>query len=326
VSSPLLERFPNLQTLALHDNAITWIPEGCFDDLQFLERLDLSGNKIAFISPQTFSSQLRSRFTSLDFNRNPLTCDCELLWLRNWIFSEQSLFASSIAEYKCHNFRPTIYLSDFKASAQSCLLSYQTSFTIIFCCSLVAITLASFLLLIRYRWYLRLVLYEVFRGRADIRRQYLLRRNFQYDVFVSYASEDVRWVRRHLMPDLQDLGLRVCDHDVDFIPGKNIVDNIVDCVGSSKKILMVFSRNFVLSNWCQYELAYCISHVMEHDDALIIVCVDDITSYEITSAMMAVIKTTTYIRWVNRPDALRSFWGRLEIALNEVLPNEEHFV
>jgi hypothetical protein len=198
---------------------------------------------------------------------------------------------------------------------------------IIFTCSFFALMLASFLLLFTFRWHLRLMLYEAFRGRGDVRRQYLARGNFRHDVFVSYASEDQRWVSRHLMPKLQGpFGLRVCDHDRDFIPGKNIVDNIVDCVDSSKKILMVFSRTFVLSQWCQFELAYCLSHVMEHEDALIIVCMDDIMSYEITPAMMALIKTTTYIQWVYHPHAIWSFWGRLEIALNEVLPDEEHIV
>jgi hypothetical protein len=198
---------------------------------------------------------------------------------------------------------------------------------IIFCCSLIAITLASFSLLFTYRWHLRLVLYEAFRGRGDVRRLYLARGNFQHDVFVSYAREDLRWVRRHLMAQLEDrLGLRLCIHEREFIPGKDIVDNITDCVESSKKIMMVFSRNFVRSQWCQFELAYCLNHVMEHEDALIIVCMDDITSYEITSAMMAVLKTTSYIQWAYHPDAIRSFWGRLEIALNEILPIGEHMV
>jgi hypothetical protein len=148
--------------------------------------------------------------------------------------------------------------------------------------------------------------------------------NFQYDVFVSYASEDFLWVRRRLMPQLEDrLGMRLCIHDRSFIPGQNIVDNITDCVESSKKILMVFSKHFVRSQWCQFELAYCLSHVMEHEDALIVACVDDITSYEMTSAMMAVLKTTTYIQWENHADAIRSFWGRLEIALHEVFLDED---
>nr|KAG5691245.1 hypothetical protein BaRGS_015213 [Batillaria attramentaria] len=63
-----------------------------------------------------------------------------------------------------------------------------------------------------------------FRGRGDRRRR-LQEHDFQYDVFVSYASEDQDWVFQHLMPELEGrLGLRLCLHERDFIPGKHIVD------------------------------------------------------------------------------------------------------
>jgi hypothetical protein len=129
------------------------------------------------------------------------------------------------------------------------------------------------------------------------------------------------------MPQLEDrLGLRLCIHEREFIPGNDIVDNIADCVESSKKILMVFSRRFVRSHWCQFELAYCLNHVLQHEDALIIVCIDDVVSREMTSAMMAVLKTTTYIQWSGQRDAIQSFWGRLEIALNEIMYVNDNYV
>ena len=137
---------------------------------------------------------------------------------------------------------------------------------------------------------------------------------------MSYDSEDEPWVREHLMAELEGrLGLRLCVHERDFIPGKNIVDNIADCVQSSKKILMVFSRDFVRSQWCQFELTFCLRHAMDHDDSLIIVCVDDVASRDMTTAMMAVMKTTTYIQWAELRDAVDSFWARLRLALREVI-------
>jgi hypothetical protein len=35
--------------------------------------------------------------------------------------------------------------------------------------------------------------------------------------------------------------------------------------------------------------------------------------------MMAVLKTTTYIQWEKGRDAVESFWGRLRLALHEVI-------
>nr|KAG5692580.1 hypothetical protein BaRGS_024140 [Batillaria attramentaria] len=96
-------------------------------------------------------------------------------------------------------------------------------------------TLTLLSLLYRYRWHIRLVLYEAFRGRGDRWRR-LQEQHFQYDVFVSYDNEDVGWVLGNLIPRLEgDLGLEFCVHQRDFIPGQNIVDNIVHCVQNSKK-------------------------------------------------------------------------------------------
>ena len=127
------------------------------------------------------------------------------------------------------------------------------------------------------------------------------------------------------MPELEGrLGLRLCVHKRDFIPGKNIVDNIAECVESSKKILMVFSKDFVHSQWCQFELTFCLSHVMDYGDSFIVVCVDDVASREVTAAMMAVLKTTTYIQWAGFDDAVGSFWKRLHFTLRAVMEPVDH--
>ena len=60
---------------------------------------------------------------------------------------------------------------------------------------------------------------------------------------------------------------------------------------------------------------------MDHDDALVIACIDDVTSgVDLTPTMMAVLYTTTYIQWAEELDARASFWGRLNIALSEIIP------
>nr|KAG5710476.1 hypothetical protein BaRGS_022294 [Batillaria attramentaria] len=68
----------------------------------------------------------------------------------------------------------------------------------------------------RYRWHIRLVLFEAYRGHADRWRR-LQEEHFQYDVFVSYDKNDLDWVQAHLMPELEDrLKLRLCVHQRDF--------------------------------------------------------------------------------------------------------------
>ncbi|XP_070191717.1 toll-like receptor 13 [Littorina saxatilis] len=318
-----LSNFSNLSRLELMSIGISSIPDGAFDSLKNLYWLNLTQNDITIVTKQTFSVETRQRLRFLYLDRNPFTCSCQLLWFRNWFVSDMELFqrnASSRLEYKCNNL-PGTSLANFTMVDQACVMSHAMNVVIVFTCTIVIVTLTITSIVFRFRWNIRLALYEAFRGRGDVRRLRLLADHFDYDVFVSYDKEDLPWVYGKLMPELEErLGLRLCVHERDFIPGNNIVDNIVECVQSSKKILMVFSKDFVRSQWCQFELTFCMNHVMNFDDVLLIVCVDDVASRDMSAAMMAVLRTTTYIQWEELDDAVHSFWGRLRLALHEIIP------
>nr|KAG5686476.1 hypothetical protein BaRGS_030058 [Batillaria attramentaria] len=174
-------------------------------------------------------------------------------------------------------------------------------------------------LLYRYRWHIRLAMYD---GRGDRLQRNFQQPHYQYDVFVSYDSEDFDWVHNCLRPQLEDgLGLRLCLHERDFTPGVPIVRNIMRSVETSKKMMMIFSQGFAESQWCQFELQLCLTHVMDTGDALLVVLLNNIQPRELTPTMMAVMKTTTYIEWADDPDARDAFWGRIPRALYDILPH-----
>jgi hypothetical protein len=341
VSAAMFDSLTELHTLDLSNNKLSHLPHGAFDSLLALRRLFLSKNKLHTISPLTFSDTWRRQIEVLRLDRNPFQCSCDLLWFRAWLVASPALFYGGYYEcqdcvvaefshylvrvdkypsvhYKCHHSHEGV--AGFLMPQQACLLSQALSGYIIFLCSVFALSLASGLLLLRYRWHLRLLLYEAFRGRDDgARQRRLAQSHFDFDVFVSYAADNSSWVRQRLVPELEGgLGLGLCIHERDFIQGNNIVDNIAECVERSKKIMIVFSRDFVRSQWCQFELSYCLLHVMDYDDSLLIVCVDDVVSTKMTTAMMAVLKTTTYLQWAEHPDTIHSFWGRVRLALHEI--------
>ncbi|XP_070209266.1 toll-like receptor 13 [Littorina saxatilis] len=310
--------FPRLKKLYLYMNKINQIPDAAFANNPILQELNMNDNQLTTVKETAFTKANHEKLRFVDLSGNPFFCDCDLRWFSDWLRSNKTLFKHSRSSYTCSNLHQEV--ASFSMPDQACLLSPATSEFIVVSFSILLVTMTAVSAVFRYRWHLRLVLYEVFRGRNDNRRRRLEEGNFDYDVFVSYASEDLPWVREHLMPELEDrLGLRLCVHERDFIPGKNIVENIADCVESSKKILMVFSNDFVRSQWCQFELAFCLRHAMDTDDVLVVVCVDDVASRDLTSSMMAVMKTTTYIQWVEDRDAMASFWGRMRMAFEEIV-------
>ncbi|MEE6498527.1 hypothetical protein FKM82_003143 [Ascaphus truei] len=81
-----------------------------------------------------------------------------------------------------------------------------------------------------------------------------LSKDDKYHVFISYSSGDSIWVYG-LIHKLEETfpSLRICYHERDFLPGKTIIDNMVECIQSSQKTLMVLSPDFVRSRWCLFE-------------------------------------------------------------------------
>jgi hypothetical protein len=284
-----------------------------------LTTLDLSYNQISLVSENTFSKETRERLQFLNLKANPFVCSCDLLGFRDWLISASHGPLDSREFYFCNN-NESFPVMDFTVNAQECLLSFQSSLTIIVTCCTLLFTFTLAIFLVRYHWHLRLHLYAAFRGRnANKRLQYLANNDFDYDIFVSYASEDATWVYRHLAPELEGRRrLRLCLCDSDFIPGRPIVDNITKCVERSRKVLMVFSRHFTRSPWCQFELTLCLSHVMDCDDVLVVGMLGHIHPDDLTTSMSAVLQTTTYIQWPRHPAEHDDFWRRLRVGLREM--------
>jgi hypothetical protein len=333
LTAAMMKPFVKLTILKLGKNAIRTIPDGCFSPLVNLRELDLSYNALTTISENTFDQETKKRLFRINLNFNPLICTCDLLNFRDWYLGEQlrgeRTFVPDINRegfgYRCTTSDDTsIDLEDFRMANQACILSREVSKMIITAVTLFLCLLTAVIALFQYRWHIRLFMYEAFRGKGNARRRYLDEGHFEYDVFVSYDSEQQPWILRHLKPRLErGLGLRLCLHYRDFIPGKNIVDNIVHCVESSKKILMVFSNDFVRSQWCQFELAYCLSHVMDYEDSLIVMCLDDVASREPTAAMRALMMTTNYIQYEQGRDGENLFWWRIRLALREIIVRQQ---
>ncbi|XP_059582736.1 uncharacterized protein LOC109285361 [Alligator mississippiensis] len=75
-----------------------------------------------------------------------------------------------------------------------------------------------------------------------------------HHIFISYSSTDAAWARgliQKLEATLPEL--KVCFHERDFMPGKTIIENMVESIQGSQKILLFLSPDFVQSRWCLLE-------------------------------------------------------------------------
>ncbi|NXF03145.1 TLR21 protein, partial [Smithornis capensis] len=142
-----------------------------------------------------------------------------------------------------------------------------------------------------------------------------------YDAFVSYSENDSNWVENIMVRELEQAcpPFRLCLHKRDFVPGKWIVDNIIDSIEKSHKTLFVLSEHFVQSEWCKYELDF--SHFRlfdENNDAAILVLLEPIQSKAIPKRfckLRKIMNTKTYLEWPTGEDQQQIFWENLKAAL-----------
>ena len=76
---------------------------------------------------------------------------------------------------------------------------------------------------------------------------------YEYDVFISYSSDDRTWVRNELLQRLETAGLRVCIDYRDFQLGKPILLNIEEAAKKSRHTLLVLTPTYVRKDWSNFE-------------------------------------------------------------------------
>ncbi|KYO28793.1 hypothetical protein Y1Q_0000005 [Alligator mississippiensis] len=75
-----------------------------------------------------------------------------------------------------------------------------------------------------------------------------------HHISIRYSGTDSAWAQgliQNLEVTLREL--KVCFHERDFMPGKTIIENMVESIQGSQKILLVLSLDFVQSRWCLLE-------------------------------------------------------------------------
>jgi hypothetical protein len=76
----------------------------------------------------------------------------------------------------------------------------------------------------------------------------------KYDVFISYAHQDRRWVQGWLLPRLEGAGVRVCIDTRDFEVGFPVVSSIESAVAQSRFTLLVLSPDYLHNDWVAGEM------------------------------------------------------------------------
>ena len=107
--------------------------------------------------------------------------------------------------------------------------------------------------------------------------------DYKYHAFIIYSNEDKLWMKRKLLPLLEERHhLTCCVHYRDFFLGWPFRDNMAYSVYTSYKVIVLFSSNFLKSNYCKYEMDIAINRLIKkQDNSLVAIRIDRVDLKEL---------------------------------------------
>ena len=328
----IFKNLARLQYLNLGKNSLLLIGFR-ISHMKKLQFLDLSDNLLSQLDTQ-FRSELDSvknhspNFT-VDMLGNPFQCSCETHAFLGWVYEKQSMF-SHYEEYACvYRNNPVL----FKNMAQMLdTLNYQCSLNMVVKVSAGLLAFLIFVIavsvfLYRHKWDVRFFFLRYVTNRKAYQELEGSNEEYVYDAFVSFHSDDQDWVWNELHENIDRIEgsektddqprFRLCIHERDFVPGDLIEENILRSIESSRKTIVVLSRNFLQSVWCEFELQIARKLCVEKGrDLIIAVMLETLpTNVRMSRSVERLIRKNTYIEWPTEPLEQIHFWNQMRCAL-----------
>nr|UCJ03280.1 toll-like receptor 4 [Onchidium reevesii] len=336
----------NLKTLNLTFNDISALPEDIFSGLDKMEylllyrnplqrfdvsiihmhnlqELDLDNTRIQLLDKATRDHidmlSGKGQNVTVDVERCPIMCDCDNLDFLKWMQKSKSVDLTNSFSYVCtypdtslkaimDGYADTIQVLGRECTSQEMLLFFVGAAT-----SIMIITIIC-AILYRFRWNIRYLYYaahSIYHGKISKTEE----TDFRYDAFICYDAQDDDFVLGKLSPELERRGLKMCIHSRDFIAGDYIASNIVKAVCSSRKTVVVLTRNLIDSYWCGFEMQMAkLESVYSGRSVLIFLLMETIPESVLGVDILYNIRNNTYIPYPDPlPDAtsMGRLWDKL---------------
>nr|UHH89804.1 TLR2B [Eudyptes robustus] len=308
-------QLPFLKELYLAKNQLKTLPDAA--RIPNLVAMSVRRNKLNSFSREKFESF--KKLELLDASDNNFICSCEFLSFIHHQAGIAQVLVGWPDKYVCDS--PLAVRGVHVGAVHLSLMECHKFLVVSLICALVFLVILI-LVAVGYKyhavWYLRMTWAWLQAKRKPKRAP---PKDICYDAFVSYSENDSDWVENIMVRELEQAcpPFRLCLHKRDFVPGKWIVDNIIDSIEKSHKTLFVLSEHFVQSEWCKYELDF--SHFRlfdENNDAAILVLLEPIQSKAIPKRfckLRKIMNTKTYLEWPLEEEQQQMFWFNLKIAL-----------
>ncbi|XP_028840040.1 toll-like receptor 2 [Denticeps clupeoides] len=309
------QELAHLKELLLSGNKFMILPIGAF--FPSLQGLYIQKNMITMFGSNDLKAYRHLQF--LEAGQNRFLCSCDFVpFLQNKIEHMVNL-TDGYSSYVCDS--PFALRGTAVMKAHLSLFECHRILITSALCSGTLILLFVLVILcsqLHVLWYLRMTWAWL---RAKRKPLVGKSADILYDAFVSYSEHDAEWVENLLVSELEgaDPHFSLCLHKRNFLPGRWIVDNIIDCIEKSHRTLFVLSDHFVSSEWCRYELDF--SHfrlVDEGNDSAVLILLEPIEKETIPKRfckLRKIMNSRTYLEWPDEEEKRVEFWNNLKVAL-----------
>ncbi|XP_077326998.1 toll-like receptor 12 [Lithobates pipiens] len=306
----IFQRLLHLKVLHLKNAGIDHLDsKDVFSDLQDLEFLIIENQNMQEMESIVFDSMPNLKY--IYFLQTTFPCSCKFYGFLLWLESNTRVSAIGFCNQKCIIKDVSMNFIFFLNSNCRSDLDFIL-FVLSFLCTLLFMCLSLFHESIQ--WY---ILYIVYIVKCWLNHRLQQKEKYEYDVFVSYNTNDELWVTEQLLPNLEQKGppfFKVCIHNRDFEVGRDIVENIMDSIYSSRWTVCIITHNYLQSNWCSLEMRMATYKLLtESKESLILIFLDKISREELLyyHRLTKLLNKKTYLDWPDHENGQQLFWARL---------------
>ncbi|XP_030845807.1 toll-like receptor 3 [Strongylocentrotus purpuratus] len=328
----LFKMLDQVTIINLDDNLLSYLDEQLFSNNPRLTTLLLSNNRLTSLNQTTFEP-IKSSLLSFDLSLNPIVCNCDLRWFRDWmsghidIIDENRTVCTS-ASLEPLRGKPLLDFDPNKLCGLNIVLVTLTPLTSIFLVVIVVV-------LYHNRWPLKYKLFLLklmvigYKEMIDARDH----NDYEFDLNIIFYDEDEEWARQQLQPALEarlPQFQRNIFGDQDLIPGMHYLDAVDYVVSHSYKTLILLSRAAVHDRWFMLKLRAAMDHVSDTEtEFVVVVFLEDIPDEDIPFlARLYLSDGRPYLHWTEDVRGHDFFWNKLvkrltiNLRTNDLIPNE----
>lgn len=290
------------------------------DETKTLKYLDLSNNRL-----QTLSQSSRRQLSRLagthtihvDLSDNVLLCTCDTIDFLRWMQTtkvdliKRDKYTCSYSNNSIAHLNNILHIIDHLNSQCESKIAFIVSISAI---SAFILVCTGAILSYTFRWKIRYLYYK-----AKIKIPYKTighgyEQIFEYDIFISYSSEDNKIVRQGAIDEFETKrNIHACIHERDFLAGESIALNISRGIRCSKRTVLFISSSFLASEWCMYELNIArMESLHTGRKVILVVMLENIANRTLPLDVLDLIQTYTYLEYPRHSTKadLDVFWDK----------------